>query len=148
MSVRVYNGIEIDLPSEWEDSTTIVAMPRRESSDGRPPINLVVKRRPAPTAGIDASVNEYLRFMRRHFGRLEEVEFRVPGETNSTRRMVRFCAEADGRRFRQTTLMFVSAEEEISATITQAEGDCTPTDQVDTLLQSIQPASGWLFGGR
>ena len=48
MGLRFFNGIELDIPPEWEDRSTVVVGPRDDRG-----INLVVKRRPVPGAGLD-----------------------------------------------------------------------------------------------
>ncbi len=142
MSLRFFNGIQIDVPEGWSDVSTVIVAPRRALEEGKKPsINLVVKRRPVP-AGRDpqATLRDYLAFMRNTFGELKELQTKEMLVGSQKGSAVRFLAEADGTQFRQTTLLYHAAGEEVSATVTQLADDPTPAATIDRLLQSIQPA--------
>jgi hypothetical protein len=147
MTMRFFNGLQIDVPEGWTDLTTIVVAPRKELENGQKPgINLVVKRRPAPSQDTSQTLRDYLRFMQGTFGKLEELETREMVVGSHKGQAVRFVANAEGRKFRQVTLLYVSNGEEISATVTQLIDDPTPMKVIERLLRSIKPAAGGIHG--
>ncbi|MBI4821222.1 MAG: DcrB-related protein [Deltaproteobacteria bacterium] len=149
MGLKFFNGIQIDVPDDWADLSTVILAPKSEAQEGKKPsINLVVKRRPAKGKDVAATVREYLGFMKGAFGALENVETKqvVVGAVKGT--AVRFRTEANGKKFTQVTLLYRSGGDEISATVTQLEGDPTPMVKIEKLLQSIRPAAGGLAGIR
>ena len=91
-------------------------------------------------------MKSYLSFMRQSFGELSDLETKEMLVGSVRAKAVRFTAVADGRRFRQMTMMYESAGDEISATVTQLDGDPTPAKDIEALLKSIRPAAGGLFG--
>src|SRR5688572_13759770 len=109
MSLRFFNGIQIDVPDGWTDLSTVIVAPRSEVADGKKPmINLVVKRRPTKTKDASQTLKDYLAFMKSMLGDLKDIETKemVVGSVKGT--AVRFNAEANGRRFKQITLLYVS----------------------------------------
>lgn len=149
MATRFFNGIQIDVPDGWTDLSTVIIAPRQEVAEGKKPsINLVVKRRPAKPGSEQKSLQEYLSFMRKSFGKLEDLQTKemMVGSVRGT--AVRFTTEANGRRFTQVTLLYHSQGDEISATVTQLDGDPTPIKDIEKLLKSIRPAAGGVFGVR
>jgi hypothetical protein len=140
MPLRFFNGLQIDVPDGWSDLSTVVLAP---TSEKRPSINLVVKRRPLNQGeDLDRSVAEYLAFMRESFGELGNIESRPILVGSARGRAVRFSAQNNGRDFRQTTFLYHHAGEEVSATVTQLGSDTTDTARVERLLASIKPAAG------
>ena len=149
MTLRFFNGIQIDVPDGWTDLSTVILAPREPAEAGtKPTVNLVVKRRPARGKDTSLTVREYVAFMKQAFGQLDKLETKemMVGSVRGT--AVRFSTEAGGRRFRQVTLLYHSGGDEISATVTQLDGDPTPSKLIDKLLQSIRPAAGGLAGIR
>ena len=144
MALRFFNGLQIDVPKDWSDLSTVVVAPKEPLDDGRkPPINLVVKRRPVTSSrDVKQSLRDYLSFMRGAFGELKELQTREVPVGAAKASAVRFLAEADGNAFRQTTLLYHAGGEEISATVTQLATDPTSQETIDKLLQSIRPATG------
>jgi hypothetical protein len=149
MSKRFFNGIEIDVPDGWADLSTVIIAPRVEIADGKKPsINLVVKRRPAKQGSEHKTMHEYLAFMKKTFGKLDDVQTKEMMVGSVRGQAVRFSTEAAGKRFTQTTLLYQTNGDEISATVTQLEGDPTPPQAIEKLLKSIKPAAGGVFGVR
>lgn len=149
MTVRFFNGIQIDVPEGWTDLSTVIIAPRGDVSEGKKPsINLVVKRRPAKPGNEQKTLQDYLAFMRKAFGRLEELETKEMMVGSVRGQAVRFTTETNGKRFTQVTLLYHAQGDEISATVTQLEGDKTPIKQIEKLLKSIRPAAGGVFGVR
>lgn len=149
MATRFFNGIQIDVPDGWTDLSTVIIAPRQDVADGKKPsINLVVKRRPAKPGTEQRSVQEYLAFMRRSFGKLEDLQTKEMMVGSVRGQAVRFTTETHGKRFTQVTLLYHSQGDEISATVTQLEGDPTPIKEIEKLLKSIRPAAGGMFGVR
>jgi len=147
MTRRFFNGLQIDVPEGWADLSTVILAPKKEVTDGqRPTINLVVKRRPAKGRSRDDTVNEYLAFMRQSFGVLEDLETKEMLVGSVKAKAVRFTTSANGKRFRQMTMLYQLAGDEVSATVTQLEGDPTPIDEIEDLLASIKPAGPGVFG--
>jgi hypothetical protein len=149
MTLRFFNGIQIDVPDGWTDLSTVIVAPRQEVADGKKPmINLVVKRRPSKAKDSSQTLKEYLAFMKNVLGDLKDIETKemLVGSVKGT--AVRFNAEANGRRFKQITLLYVSGGDEISATITQLDGDPTPMKTIEKLLKSIRPAASGAAGLR
>ena len=139
----LWNGLEIDVPPGWADASTIVIAPRAPLAHGeKPSINLLVKRRPVAHDHTEASMNSYLKFMHEEFGELEDIRTNaVPGSPPA--RTVSFAASANGQAFRQYTMLFYAplpsgGGEEVSATVTQLQGDTTPPHEVDKLLRSVR----------
>jgi hypothetical protein len=138
MARRFFNGLEIDVPDGWADKSTVMLT--------RTTINLVVKRRPAPESDLDASLEAFLAFMGNSFGPLEQLQTKTLDVAGVKGKAVRFLSSAEGRRFVQTTLLYRAGSEEISATVTQLEGDTTSADDVERMLKSVRPATapmGW-----
>ena len=138
MARRFFNGLEIDVPEGWADKSTVMLT--------RNTINLVVKRRPAPEGDLETSLETFLAFMRSSFGPLDSLETKTIEVAGIKARGVRFLSTAEGRRFVQTSLIYRAGSEEISATITQLEGDPTSADEVERMLKSVRPATapmGW-----
>jgi hypothetical protein len=147
MTLRFFNGIQIDVPDGWADVSTVIVAPRQDISDGKKPmINLVVKRRPSKTKDVSDTIREYLSFMKTTLGELKDVETKEMKAGSVKGTAVRFSSEANGRRFRQITLLYVAGGDEISATVTQLDGDPTPMKTIEKLLQSIRPAAGGAAG--
>ena len=147
MALRFFNGIQIDVPDGWTDLSTVILAPRKEVADGnKPTINLVVKRRPAKGKDSSKTIEEYLAFMRQTFGELKVVQTNEMLLGNVRGTAVRFSTEAQGKGFKQTTLLYHSGGDEISATVTQLDGDPTPHKEIEALLRSIRPAAGGMFG--
>lgn len=147
MTLRFFNGLQIDVPSGWTDLSTVIIAPKEGVAKGeRPSINLVVKRRPAKKKDDGDTLSSYLAFMRQSFGELLDLETKEMLVGNTRAKAVRFTAVAEGRRFTQTTMLYTSAGDEISATVTQLDEDPTTAKQVEKLLKSIRPAAGGLFG--
>ena len=138
MAKRFFNGLEIDVPEGWADKTTVMLT--------KGTINLVVKRRPAPEGDLQTSLEAFLSFMSKSFGPLEGLETKTIEVAGVKARAVRFLSNAEGRRFVQTSLIYRAGSEEISATVTQLEGDTMSADEVERLLKSVRPATapmGW-----
>lgn len=139
----MWNGLEIDVPAGWADTSTIVLAPRAALADGKKPtVNLLVKRRPAHHDDTEAAINGYLKFMHEQFGELTDVKTATLSGTPKSR-SVSFSAVADGVAFRQFTLLFYAplpggGGEEISATVTQLPGDTTSPHEIDKLLRSVR----------
>ncbi|MCA9552743.1 MAG: DcrB-related protein [Myxococcales bacterium] len=149
MTLRIFNGIQIDVPDEWSDLSTIILAPKKDVKEGnKPSINLVVKRRPARGKDLEKTLTQYLAFMKESFGKLEDVEAKPMMVGSIKGKAVRFVTEAAGQRFRQITLLYQSGGDEISATVTQLLDDPTPPKQIEKLLKSIKPAAGGVFGIR
>ena len=149
MALRFFNGLQIDVPDGWSDLSTVIIAPRKELESGKKPgINLVVKRRPAKDRETAQTLREYLAFMQGTFGTLEELQTKEMMVGNIRGQAVRFVAEAEGKRFRQVTLLYQSNGEEVSATVTQLVTDPTPMTVIEKLLKSIKPAAGGMFGLR
>ncbi len=147
MTRRFFNGLQIDVPDGWTDLSTVIIAPKKDVTEGhRPTINLVVKRRPAKGRSRDDTLNEYLAFMRHSFGVLEDLETKELLVGSVKARAVRFSTSANGKRFLQMTMLYQIAGDEVSATVTQLEGDPTPLDEIEDLLQSIRPAGPGMFG--
>jgi hypothetical protein len=147
MTLRFFNGIQIDVPEGWADVSTVIVAPREEVSEGRKPkINLVVKRRPSKAKDVNETIKEYLAFMKSTLGDIKDVETKEMKAGSVKGTAVRFSSEANGRRFRQITLLYVTGGDEISATVTQLDGDPTPMKTIEKLLQSIRPAAGGVAG--
>jgi hypothetical protein len=137
---RFFNGLQIDVPSDWVDRSTVVLAP--ESPAGGPStINLVVKRRPAPSSELSESVDAYLSFMEERFGPLEGLQTKTLAVGRASARAIRFVSTAHGRRFLQTTMLYRAGGDEISATVTQLEGDETSEKDVEKMLASVRPAA-------
>lgn len=137
---RFFNGLQVDVPPDWVDRSTLVLAP--ESDGGGPStINLVVKRRPAPQAELDESVEAYVAFMEERFGPLEGLQSKTLEVGRQTATAVRFVSSAHGRKFLQTTMLYRAGGDEISATVTQLEGDDTSEKDVEKMLTSVRPAS-------
>jgi hypothetical protein len=149
VSKRFFNGIEIDVPEGWTDLSTVIIAPRTEVSEGKKPsINLVVKRRPAKPGSENKTMHEYLAFMKKTFGKLDDIQTKEMMVGSVRGQAVRFTTEAGGKRFTQMTLLYQTQGDEISATVTQLEGDPTPVKTIEKLLRSIRPAAGGVFGVR
>ncbi|MEQ9502935.1 MAG: hypothetical protein RIT81_39055 [Deltaproteobacteria bacterium] len=147
MTLRFFNGLQIDVPKGWTDLSTVIIAPKKDVAKGdRPSINLVVKRRPAKKKEDADTLKSYLSFMRQSFGELHDLETKDLLVGNTRAKAVRFKAYADGRCFTQTTMLYTSAGDEISATVTQLDEDPTTAKEVEKLLKSIRPAAGGLFG--
>lgn len=143
MAVRVFNGLEIDLPEGWRDYSSLVLAPQEDATTGRgPTINLVVKRRPRSAGDEQALVAGYLSYLARSFGALSSVETKAVPHGKGQATTVRFQGEHEGRRFVQTTLLYRDGDDEVAATVTQAEGDATPEKWVEKLLRSVRPVGG------
>lgn len=141
MSSKQIGGMMADLPAGWADRSTVCASPAPSQDNGKPSINLVVKRRPMPNKGTVATLTDYLGFMKRAFGALNGVQTKELRVGPSVGVAVRFNAVASGTKFFQTTVLYELAGEEISATVTQLEGDPTSQEAVEALLTSIRPAT-------
>jgi hypothetical protein len=139
VGAKQIGGMMADLPAGWADRSTVCASPAPAKASGKPSINLVVKRRPMPKKGNIATLTDYLGFMQRAFGALAGVQTKEIRVGASVGLAVRFNAAASGTKFSQTTVLYEFAGEEISATVTQLEGDPTPPDAVEALLTSIRP---------
>jgi hypothetical protein len=149
MSVRLFNGLQIDVPDGWADVSTVIVAPKQAVQDGKKPsINLVVKRRPAEKDDTERTMQSYLRFMKNTFGDVSEVQTKEMMAGNIKGKAIKFEAVADGRKFRQVTLLYHSGGEEISATVTQLDGDPTPMNEIEKMLRSIKPAAGGVRGLR
>jgi hypothetical protein len=149
MTLRFFNGLQIDVPDGWADLSTVIVAPKEALDVGKKPtINLVVKRRPVPDSDPGERIKEYLRFMQGTFGELEELETKEMRVGAHRGQAVRFVASAEGRAFRQVTLLYVTNGEEISATVTQLLDDPTPMGTIEKLLRSIKPAAGGIHGVR
>jgi hypothetical protein len=147
MTLRFFNGIQIDVPEGWADISTVIVAPREDIGDGKKPkINLVVKRRPAKTKDVTETIKEYLAFMKSTLGELHDVETKEMKAGSVKATAVRFTSEANGRRFKQITLLYVAGGDEISATVTQLDGDPTPMKTIEKLLASIRPAAAGAAG--
>lgn len=148
MAVRFFNGIQINVPDGWSDLSTVIVAPRAQPQSGdKPTINLVVKRRPVPQERATSdTIEEYLEFMRQTFGHLEGLHKKEMLLGGVKGQAVRFVSEANGKRFMQVTLLYRSGGDEISATVTQLEGDSTSLRDIEKLLSSVRPAAGGLFG--
>src|SRR5687767_11976430 len=102
MSLRFFNGIQIDVPDGWTDLSTVIIAPRHEVADGKKPsINLVVKRRPAKVGSETKTMHEYLAFMRKTFGKLEDLQTKEMMVGSVRGQAVRFTTETNGKRFTQ-----------------------------------------------
>jgi hypothetical protein len=139
MTLRFWNGIEIDVPDNWIDRSTVVIGPTDSS------INLVVKRRPIPESAIEQTAEHYVMFMKTRFGNLTNLETKSVMVGRSSGLAIRFEAETQGKSFKQTTLLYHGRGEEISATVTQLASDPTPSAVVEKLLKSVRPAGGGRF---
>ncbi len=149
MSVRMFNGLQIDVPDGWADVSTVVVAPKGEVHEGKKPsINLVVKRRPAEKDDTEKTMQSYLRFMKKAFGVLEDVQAKEMLAGSIKGKAVRFSAQAEGKKFKQITFVFHAGNEEISATVTQLDGDPTPQGDIEKLLRSVRPAAGGVRGLR
>jgi hypothetical protein len=141
MALRFFNGIQIDVPEGWSDLSTVIVAPRVDSGSGeKPSINLVVKRRPAKSLSIAQTLRDYVAFMKATFGTLSDLQTKevMVGSVKGT--AIKFNTEANGRRFMQMTLVYHAGGDEISATVTQVEGDSTSLSTIERLLKSIRPA--------
>lgn len=149
MTLRFFNGLQIEVPDGWADLSTVILAPKKEVAEGqKPSINLVVKRRPAKSRDVQQTMKEYLAFMRQTFGALDRVETKEMMLGSVRAQAVKFTAAAGEKKFRQTTMLYHSGGDEISATVTQLDGDPTPQREIDTLLKSIKPAASGVFGIR
>lgn len=143
MARRIFNGLEVELPSGWRDYSSIVLAPQEDATTGQlPTINLVVKRRPASGREGGALVSAYLDYLARSFGPLQSLETKEVDHGSARATAVRFRAEHEGRGFLQTTLLYRAGEDEIAATVTQTDGDPTPAKEVEKLLHSVRPVAG------
>ena len=149
MSLRLFNGLQIDVPEGWADVSTVIVAPKGAVAEGKKPsINLVVKRRPMQNDDTDKTLQGYLRFMKNTFGELIELQTKEMMAGNIKGKAIKFEAVADGRKFRQVTLLYHAGGEEISATVTQLDGDPTPMPEIEKMLRSIKPAAGGVRGLR
>jgi hypothetical protein len=149
MSVTMWNGLEIDVPDGWADVSTVVVAPRASIAGGeKPTINLVVKRRPMDADDTERSMLTYLQFMRSSLGELSGVETKDMSAGPIKGRAVHFSAVVDGTPVKQTTLLYFSGGEEISATVTQRADDATPAPAVEKLLRSVRTTRPAARGGR
>ena len=149
MTVRVYNGLQIDVPDVWADVSTVIVAPKAPLLEGKkPPVNLVVKRRPCEKEEIDASLQKYLRFMQAQFGALVDVQQKDMLVGAMKGKAVQFEATHDGKKFRQITLLYHAGGEEISATVTQLDGDATSLADIEKLLRSVKPMAAGVRGLR
>jgi hypothetical protein len=148
MVTRMFNGLQIDVPDGWADQTTVVVAPKIVGPDKKPSINMVVKRRPAQSDDTDRTVLSYLRFMKTAFGALDDVQTKEMMAGSIKGKAVRFNASTDGRKFCQITFLFHAGGEEISATVTQLDGDATPLVEIEKLLRSVRPAAAGMRGLR
>ena len=151
--LSMFNGLQIDVPEGWADVSTIVVAPKSALLDGKKPtINLLVKRRPCASDDSERSMNTYLKFMTESFGALGNLATKEMVAGAIKGRSIAFSAVVDGTAFRQYTfLYFVSLPggggEEVSATVTQLEGDATPLFEIEKLLKSVRRAAA-VRGGR
>jgi len=151
--LSMFNGLQIDVPDGWADVSTIVVAPKAALLDGeKPTINLLVKRRPCANDDSERSMNTYLKFMTESFGSLEKLAIKdmVAGAIKG--RSVVFSAVVDGVALRQSTFLYFvplpgGGGEEVSATVTQIDGDPTPLFEIEKLLKSVRRAAG-VRGGR
>jgi hypothetical protein len=150
MAMRMFNGLQIDVPDGWADVSTVVVAPigATEEGNGRPSINMVVKRRPSANDDTDKTVLSYLRFMKNAFGTLQDVQTKEMMAGSIKGKAVKFNAASDGRKFTQVTFLFHAGGEEISATVTQVDGDGTPMAEIERLLRSVRPAAAGVRGLR
>jgi hypothetical protein len=145
MGTKFFNGIKVEVPDDWADVSTLVLAPSSALSEGkRPSINLTVNRRPGKW-DASRSVLEYVAFMERSFGELRHLLLRTVTIGKVTGKAVRFESVADGQWFRQTTYIYPCGDEQITATVTQTEGDPTPAAQVERMLESVSLAQKGLY---
>ena len=151
--LSMWNGLQIDVPDGWADVSTIVVAPRAALTTGRKPtINLVVKRRPCDTDDVERSMNTYLKFMTESFGDLGNLATNEMVAGSIKGKSIAFSSVVDGVAFRQFTFLYFVAlagggGEEVSATVTQLEGDRTPLFEIEKLLKSVRRAAA-VRGGR
>ena len=147
MTLRFFNGIQIDVPKGWTDLSTVILAPRDDVAKGdKPTINLGVKRRPAKSKDQAKTLEAYLAFMRKTFGELEGLKTKEMLIGAVRAQAVHFTTTAGDKRFLQMTLLYHSGGDEISATVTQLDGDPMPIKDIEKLLKSIRPAAGGVFG--
>ena len=143
MSVRVFNGLEVDLPKGWRDYSSLVLAPQEDATTGhRPTINLVVKRRPKSPGDDTALVATYLAYLAKSFGPVQSLETKVVPHGKGEATFVRFLGQNEGQPFLQTTLLYRDGDDEVAATVTQAPGDPTSDKVVEKLLRSVRPVGG------
>lgn len=151
--LSMFNGLQIDVPDGWADVSTIVVAPKTALLDGqKPSINLLVKRRPCAKDDSERSLNTYLKFMSESFGALGDVATKEMVAGTIRGKSVAFSAVVDGVAFRQFTFLYFAplpggGGEEVSATVTQLDGDPTPLFEIEKLLKSVRRAAA-VRGGR
>ena len=147
MTTRFFNGLQIDVPDGWADVSTVIVAPRKPVQDGKKPgINLVVKRRPMSSDETDRTMQDYLSYMKTTFGSLEDLQSKELMVGSIKGKAVRFTASAEGRSFRQITVLYHTRGEEVSATVTQLLTDETSMTEIERILKSIKPAAGGARG--
>ena len=109
MTLRFFNGIQIDVPEDWSDRSTVLLAPKQDRN-----INLVVKRRPVPPSGLEHTVENYVGFMQARFGTLSNLQTKAMNVAGQKGVAVRFEAVQTGQGFRQTTLLYHAKGEELS----------------------------------
>jgi hypothetical protein len=148
-TLRMFNGLQIDVPDGWADVSTVVIAPRDPLRDGKKPsINLVVKRRPCEHDETEKTLQGYLKFMQSSFGEVSDVQTKEMMAGNIRGKAIRLSAVADQKKFSQVTFLYHTGGEEVSASVTQMHGDLTPIADIEKLLKSVRPAAGGVRGLR